>query len=163
MSESPVAPSSPEAAHAPSAARSAEALAQRLARLTFDTNFAEERFFLILSVFIGIFSGLAVVCFRVAIDWSRIALMGPLPHPLAWRIIGAPTAVGLLVAILVIHFFPQVRGSGVNQTKAALYIFNGYIRSVMRSENSSARHSPSAPDSLSVPRTLRSRLEPRWP
>ena len=29
--------------------------------------------------------------------------------------------------ILVIHFFPQVRGSGVNQTKAALYIFNGYI------------------------------------
>src|SRR5215469_8415558 len=127
MSESPVAPSSPEAAHAPSAARSAEALAQRLARLTFDTNFAEDRFFLILSVFIGVFSGLAVVCFRIAIDWSRIALMGPLPHPSALRIIGAPTAVGLLVAVLVIHFFPQVRGSGVNQTKAALYIFNGYI------------------------------------
>src|ERR1700745_4111973 len=103
------------------------ALSRRLAQLTFDTNFAEERFFLILSVFIGIFSGLAVVCFRVAIDWSRIALMGPLPHPSAWRIIGAPTAVGLLVAVLVIHFFPQVRGSGVNQTKAALYIFNGYI------------------------------------
>jgi chloride channel protein, CIC family len=125
MSHAPVAP--PETATTPARSRGAEALAQRLARLTFDTNFAEDRFFLILSVFIGIFSGLAVVCFRVAIDWSRIALMGPLPHPSAWRIIGAPAAVGLLVAVLVIHFFPQVRGSGVNQTKAALYIFNGYI------------------------------------
>ena len=27
----------------------------------------------------------------------------------------------------VIHVFPLARGSGVNQTKAALYIFNGYI------------------------------------
>lgn len=125
MSQAPVAP--PETASVSPRIRNAEALAQRLARLTFDTNFAEDRFFLILSVFIGIFSGLAVVCFRVAIDWCRIALVGPLPHPSALRIIGAPTAVGLLVAILVIHFFPQVRGSGVNQTKAALYIFNGYI------------------------------------
>jgi chloride channel protein, CIC family len=125
MSQTPVAP--PENTPVSPRVRGAEALAQRLARLTFDTNFAEDRFFLILSIFIGIFSGLAVVCFRVAIDWSRIALMGPLPHPSAWRIIGAPTAVGLIVAVLVIHFFPQVRGSGVNQTKAALYIFNGYI------------------------------------
>lgn len=107
--------------------RVTELVVGRLARLTLNTNFAEDRFFLILSVFIGIFSGLAVVCFRVAIDWSRIALMGPLPHPSAIRIIGAPTAAGLLVAILVVHVFPQVRGSGVNQTKAALYIFNGYI------------------------------------
>ena len=107
--------------------RLTEVLVGRLARLTFNTNLAEDRFFLILSVFIGLFSGLAVVCFRVAIDWSRIALMGPLPHPSAIRIIGAPTAVGLLVAVLVVHVFPEVRGSGVNQTKAALYIFNGYI------------------------------------
>jgi CIC family chloride channel protein len=102
-------------------------LANRLARLTFHASFEEERFFLILCIFIGVFSGLAVVCFRIAIDWSRIALMGPLPHPSAIRIIGAPTAVGLLVAVLVLHFFPEVRGSGVNQTKAALYIYNGYI------------------------------------
>ena len=27
----------------------------------------------------------------------------------------------------MIHFFPQTRGSGVNQTKAALYIYNGHI------------------------------------
>lgn len=124
MSQAPVLPE--EEPTAGGRAR-AEALAARLGRLTLNTTFAEDRFFLILSVFIGIFSGLAVVCFRVAIDWSRIALMGPLPHASALRIIGAPTAVGLLVAVLVVHVFPQVRGSGVNQTKAALYIFNGYI------------------------------------
>jgi len=107
--------------------RRTHALTRRLARLTFGADFEEERFFLILCIFIGVFSGLAVVSFRVAIEWSRIALLGPLPHPSAWRIIGAPTVVGLLVAVLVIHVFPAVRGSGVNQTKAALYIFNGYI------------------------------------
>jgi chloride channel protein, CIC family len=111
----------------PAPARGTDSLAQRLARLTFHTDFKEERFFLILSIFIGVFSGLAVVSFRVAIEWCRIALMGPLPRPSALRIIGAPAAVGLLVAVLVIHFFPAIRGSGVNQTKAALYIYNGYI------------------------------------
>ena len=107
--------------------RGTSALANRLAQLTFHASFEEERFFLLLCIFIGVFSGLAVVCFRIAIDWSRIALMGPFPHPGALRILGAPVAVGLLVAVLVIHLFPQVRGSGVNQTKAALYIYNGYI------------------------------------
>ncbi len=38
--------------------------------------FREERFFLVLSVFIGIFSGLAVVCFRFSIDWCRLYLLG---------------------------------------------------------------------------------------
>ena len=85
--------------------RRTSALTRRLAQLTFHTNFDEERFFLLLSIFIGIFSGLAVVCFRVAIDWSRIILMGALPRSTALRLIGAPTAVGLLVAILVIHLF----------------------------------------------------------
>jgi CIC family chloride channel protein len=120
-------PGPPIDAAAPAVERDRSGLSRSLARRTFHTDFKEERFFLILSIFIGIFSGLAVVCFRVAIDWCRIGLMGPLPHPSALRIIGAPTAVGLLVAVLVVHFFPAVRGSGVNQTKAALYIYNGYI------------------------------------
>src|SRR3984957_12803606 len=89
--------------------------------------FDEERFFLLLSVFIGIFSGLAVVCFRLAIDWTHLALLGPLPQAHRWRIFAVPSLAGLVVAILVIHVFPAIRGSGVNQTKAALYIFNGYI------------------------------------
>jgi CIC family chloride channel protein len=87
----------------------------------------EERFFLLLAVFIGLFSGLAVVCFRLAIDWSRISLLGPAPEPHDWRLLAAPAGIGVIVALLVIHVFPLVRGSGVNQTKAALYIYNGYI------------------------------------
>jgi CIC family chloride channel protein len=89
--------------------------------------FQEERFFLVLSVFIGIFSGLAVVCFRFAIEWSRIYLVGPEIATSRLRLILAPTLAGLVIAVLVIHVFPYARGSGVNQTKAALYIYNGYI------------------------------------
>jgi CIC family chloride channel protein len=89
--------------------------------------FNEEVFFLILSVFIGIFSGLAVVCFRLAIDWMHLALLGPLPQTHSWRLFAVPSLAGLAVAVLVLHVFPNIRGSGVNQTKAALYIYNGFI------------------------------------
>jgi chloride channel protein, CIC family len=89
--------------------------------------FNDEVFFLILSVFIGIFSGLAVVCFRLAIDWMHLALLGPLPQTHSWRLFAVPSLTGLVVAVLVLHVFPGIRGSGVNQTKAALYIFNGFI------------------------------------
>ena len=88
---------------------------------------SEERFFIIISVFIGIFAGLAVVCFRLAIDWTRFGLLGAAPEPHTLRLLLVPTLGGLLVAILVITFFPAVRGSGVNQTKSAFYIFNGVI------------------------------------
>jgi CIC family chloride channel protein len=89
--------------------------------------FREDRFFLVLSVFIGVFSGLAVVCFRFAIDWARIYLLGTGFVLSPARLLLAPTLAGLVIAVLVIHFFPTTRGSGVNQTKAALYIFNGHI------------------------------------
>ncbi len=90
-------------------------------------SLSEERFFLILSVFIGIFAGLAVVCFRLAIDWTRIGLLGPAPSPHTLHVLLVPALAGLVVALLVLHVFPHVRGSGVNQTKAAFYIFNGHI------------------------------------
>ncbi len=89
--------------------------------------FREERLFLVLSVFIGIFSGLAVVCFRFAIDWCRIYLLGSGATLSTARLLLAPSLTGLVIAVLVIHVFPLARGSGVNQTKAALYIYNGYI------------------------------------
>ncbi len=89
--------------------------------------FREDRFFLVLSVFIGVFSGLAVVCFRFAIGWCRLYLLGSGAALSPTRLLLAPTLAGLVIAALVIHFFPQTRGSGVNQTKAALYIYNGHI------------------------------------
>ena len=89
--------------------------------------FREDRYFLILSVFIGIYSGLAVVCFRFAIDWCRLYLLGTGAVLSPTRLLLAPTLTGLVIAVLVIHVFPLARGSGVNQTKAALYIYNGHI------------------------------------
>src|ERR1700736_4782198 len=120
--------SQPETAQIPRLENSAS-VRVRASRLfaAIEGVFDEESFFLILSVFIGIFSGLAVVCFRLAIDWTHLALLGPLPQNHSWRLFAVPAIAGLAVAVLVIHVFPAIRGSGVNQTKAALYIFNGYI------------------------------------
>ncbi len=87
----------------------------------------DERLFLVLSIFIGVISGLLVVSFRVAIEWIKILTLGSAPHPGQYRLLFVPALAGLLVAALVQRFFPAARGSGVNQTKAALYIYNGYI------------------------------------
>lgn len=86
-----------------------------------------ERFFLLLAIFIGVFAGLAVVCFRITIDFLRIELLGSSVRPTFPRILLAPAVTGIVVALLVRFVFPRVRGSGVNQTKSALYIYDGYI------------------------------------
>jgi chloride channel protein, CIC family len=87
----------------------------------------EPQLFLLLAILIGIFSGLAVVCFRVAIEWSRLLLLGPALEPSFPRVVLVPAVIGLIVATLVVFLFPTARGSGVQQTKAAVYISNGYI------------------------------------
>ena len=80
-----------------------------------------------LAVLIGIFSGLAVVCFRIAIEWVHLVSLGSSMFPPVPRVLIVPVGGGLIVALLVIYAFPAARGSGVNQTKAAVYISNGYI------------------------------------
>lgn len=87
----------------------------------------EERLFLLLSIFIGIISGLLVVSFRMAIEWLNVLLLGSAPGAGQVRLIVVPALAGLVTAVLARYVFPNVRGSGVNQTKAALYIHNGYI------------------------------------
>jgi CIC family chloride channel protein len=87
----------------------------------------EERVFLVLSIFIGVISGLLVVSFRMAIEWLSVLLLGSSPQPHQLRLIFIPAVVGLVIALLTRYVFPNVRGSGINQTKAALYIHNGYI------------------------------------
>jgi CIC family chloride channel protein len=87
----------------------------------------EERLFLLLSIFIGLISGLLVVSFRMAIEWLNLLLLGSAPHAGQKRLLVMPAAAGLVVAVLIRYVFPNVRGSGVNQTKAAMYIHNGYI------------------------------------
>lgn len=87
----------------------------------------DERLFLVLSIFIGVISGLLVVSFRVAIEWIKILTLGAAPHAGQFRLFIVPAIAGLVAALLVHWAFPAARGSGVNQTKAALYIYNGYI------------------------------------
>ena len=93
----------------------------------------EEYLFLLLSIFIGLISGLLVVSFRMAIEWLNVLLLGSAPRGGQPRLFVVPAIAGLVVAVLARWVFPNVRGSGVNQTKAALYINNGYIsfRTVM--------------------------------
>jgi chloride channel protein, CIC family len=96
----------------------------RIARIAPDR---EERVFLLLSIFIGVISGLLVVSFRMAIEWLSVLLLGSAPSPHQPRLIIIPALAGLVIAVLTRFVFPNVRGSGINQTKAALYIHNGYI------------------------------------
>jgi len=88
---------------------------------------SEGNLFLLLAILIGMFSGLAVVCFRIAIEWVRLALLGSALAPPHFRVLLVPAGAGLVVAFLVQKFFPGARGSGVNQTKAAVYVFDGYV------------------------------------
>lgn len=87
----------------------------------------DEWLFLILSLFIGVLSGMLVVCFDVGIDWIKAIAFGSVPHPGEYRLLYMPAIAGLIVAVLVRHVFQGARGSGVNQTKAALYVNNGFI------------------------------------
>jgi CIC family chloride channel protein len=90
-------------------------------------HYTEEQLFLLIAILIGVYAGLAVVCFRVLIDFVHLRLLGSALTPSAARVLLVPTAGGLVVAALVIRLFPMVRGSGVNQTKAAVYVYDGYI------------------------------------
>jgi len=87
----------------------------------------EDQFFLVLAILIGVFSGLAVVCFRVAIEWTQLELLGPSLSPSITRVLIAPTIGGLVVGVLVLRVFPSSQGSGVNRTKAAVFIWDGYV------------------------------------
>lgn len=90
-------------------------------------SLSEGNLFLLLAIVIGVLAGLAVVAFREAIDWIRISLLGSTLAPSHLRLLLVPSIAGLVVAFLVQRFFPGARGSGVNQTKAAVYIFDGYM------------------------------------
>lgn len=98
---------------------------------TIDTSVRETdregRFLLLLSIVVGVVSGLLVVAFRVSITKLNLLMLGESPQPHQVRLIVMPAITGLMIGILVRFVFPAARGSGVNQTKAALYIHNGYI------------------------------------
>jgi CIC family chloride channel protein len=87
----------------------------------------ETQRFLLLSIIIGIFAGLVVVCFHMAIEflsWSTIhASRG---HGWLGTVLWPAAGAGIAY-MLVMFLFPTARGSGINYTKAALYVSDGYI------------------------------------
>ncbi len=98
-----------------------------LAKIIEGLSLREGNLFLVLSVVIGLASGLLVVCFHISIEWIHLWSFGSSLSSSPLRLLLVPTVAGLGIAACVMTFFRQVRGSGVNQTKAAVYIYDGYI------------------------------------
>lgn len=85
----------------------------------------EEQVFLVLTLLIGALVGLVVVAFILITErfGARLYPAGGAP----WRRLVVPVAGSLGMGYLLYRFFPNARGSGVPQTKAALYAHGGRI------------------------------------
>jgi chloride channel protein, CIC family len=85
----------------------------------------EEQVFLLLTLVIGAVVGLTVVAFILLTErfGARIYPVGGA----AWHRLMAPIVGSLAMGYLLFKYFPDARGSGVPQTKAALYARGGYI------------------------------------
>jgi len=96
-------------------------LLHRVARL----REREDQVFLILSLVIGALTGLAVVSFILLTErmGMRLYPVGSAP----WRRLLFPVAGSLGIGYLLFRYFPYARGSGVPQTKAALFAREGRI------------------------------------
>ena len=87
----------------------------------------EPQRFLLLSIIIGVFSGLVVVCFHVSIELLNWVTIHSLSAGARYMTPFWP-ALGGLVAYALVHFaVPTARGTGVNYTKTAVYASDGYI------------------------------------
>ena len=88
-------------------------------------NDREEQVFLLLTLLIGALVGLIVVAF-IEITGRFGARLYP-PDAAAWRRFLVPVTGSLVMGYLLYKYFPDARGSGVPQTKAALYARGGFI------------------------------------
>jgi CIC family chloride channel protein len=85
----------------------------------------EDQVFLVLTILIGALAGLAVVAFIVLTERLGMRL-----YPVgsaAWRRVLVPIGGSLAMGYLLYRYFPNARGSGVPQTKAALFARGGFI------------------------------------
>ena len=85
----------------------------------------EDQVFLLLTLVIGVLTGLAVVAFILLTERLGMRLY-PVSSP-PWRRVLIPIAGSLGMGYLLYRYFPDARGSGVPQTKAALYARGGVI------------------------------------
>jgi chloride channel protein, CIC family len=98
-----------------------QALRRRIAEL----RQREGQIFLVLAVVIGALTGMAVVAFILLTERLGLRLypIGGAP----WRRLLFPVAGSLGIGFLLYRYFPDARGSGVPQTKAALFARDGRI------------------------------------
>ncbi|HSY92285.1 MAG TPA: chloride channel protein [Candidatus Binatus sp.] len=96
-------------------------LLQRVARL----REREDQVFLVLALVIGALTGLSVVAFILVTE--RLGMRLYPPGGAAWRRVLFPVAGSLGIGYLLYRYFPNARGSGVPQTKAALFARDGFI------------------------------------
>jgi len=96
-------------------------LLDRVARL----RKREGQIFLVLALVIGALTGLAVVAFILLTErlGMRLYPVGGAP----WRRLLFPVVGSLGIGYLLYRYFPDARGSGVPQTKAALFAREGRI------------------------------------
>ena len=85
----------------------------------------EEQVFLVLTLVIGALVGLTVVAFIVLTEHVGARIYPP--GGAAWHRVLAPVVGSLSMGYLLFKYFPDARGSGVPQTKAALYARGGRI------------------------------------
>lgn len=85
----------------------------------------ENHLFFALTIVVGVLAGLSAVLFSLAIERAGRTLFGLDPTPL--RLFLVPTCASLLAGVLLSTLFPDVRGSGVPQTKAAFHLQGGLI------------------------------------
>jgi CIC family chloride channel protein len=90
-----------------------------------DLRHREDRILLLLSLVVGVLTGLAVVAFILLTERLGMRL-----YPVgsaAWRRVLIPMAGSLGMGYLLWRYFPNARGSGVPQTKAAMFARDGVI------------------------------------
>ncbi len=85
----------------------------------------EEQLLLPLTIVIGALVGLVVVGFIVVTE--RLGARLYPAEGAAWRRLAIPLAGALGTGFLLARYFPGARGSGIPQTKAALFLQEGYI------------------------------------
>jgi len=85
----------------------------------------EDKVLLLLTLIIGAVVGLVVVAFILVTE-----NLGARLYPgsvAAWRRLVIPVAGALVTGILLARYFPNARGSGIPQTKTALFVRDGFI------------------------------------
>jgi len=85
----------------------------------------EDQVFLVLALVIGALTGLIVVAFILATERLGLRLYPAGGAP--WRRFVLPAGGSLGIGYLLYRYFPDARGSGVPQTKAALFARGGRI------------------------------------